>query len=466
MFDAGIDPSASSPIVFSGAVDRILLSGLVVTPDTVFDGEVLVEGSTITCVGVGGVCGALPAAAGATLVLTNGIIAPGMIDTHHQVLFDVFDDADWMPSKAYGHHAEWPNEPKYQAMLAVKDSLASTVACEMVKWGELKAIVAGTTSVVGNSGLDDACVSSLARSIDTSQNGLGSDKVRTSAGFPPQAASANASCSGFTSGATAAYLVPAGEGTDANALAEFATLGSLTTPNDCLYAPQTTIVHGTAFGATQFATMGTAGMKLAWSPRSNFALYGTTTNIPAALDANVLVAIASGASPSGSTNLLDEMRFANTWDDLTFGDRLKPKDLVTMTTKNPAAILGLGNKIGTLAPGLAADIVVYTLRGNDAYASILAATPLDVRMTMVGGRVLYGDLVMLAAVAPDASCDLVDICATIKFACVAETTTTDKLGQTAADISKALGDALVAADGVTPSDGYSFAPLAPLVKCP
>lgn len=216
VFDAAVDPGPSSPIVFSGAIDRILLSGLVVTPDTVFDGEVLVEGSTITCVGGGGVCGALPAAAGATLVLTNGVIAPGMIDTHHHVLFDVFDDSDWMPAKAYGHHDEWPNEPKYQAMLAVKDSLASTVACEMVKWGEMKAIVAGTTSVVGNAGLDDVCLSSLARSIDTSHNGLGIDKVRTSAAFPPQAATANATCAGFTSGATAAYLVPAGEGTDGN----------------------------------------------------------------------------------------------------------------------------------------------------------------------------------------------------------------------------------------------------------
>ena len=82
-FDAGIDatdPGAPGPIIFTGAVDRILLTGLVVTPDTAFDGEVLVEGSMITCVGTGGVCGALPAAAGATLVLKNGVIAPGMID--------------------------------------------------------------------------------------------------------------------------------------------------------------------------------------------------------------------------------------------------------------------------------------------------------------------------------------------------------------------------------------------------
>ena len=406
------------------------------------------------------------AAAGATLVLTNGIIAPGMIDTHNHVLEGVFDDSDWLPAKAYGHHDEWASEPRYQAMLDVKQYLASTLACEMAKWSETKALVGGTTSVVGNAGLDDACLSSVARSIDTAHSGLGTDKVRTSAVFPPEAAAANAACTGFTSAATAAYLVHCGEGTDDSALAEFAALGTVTTQNDCLYAPQTTITHGTAFTATELAAMGAAGMKLTWSPRSNFARYGTTTNIPAALDANVLVAIAPDWSMGGSTNLLDEMRFANTWDDLYFGDRLKPKDLVTMTTKNPAAILGLGDQIGTLAPGYFADIVVYTLRGNDPYASILAATPLDVRMTMVGGRVLYGDLVMLAVVAPTASCDLVAICGTTKFTCIAENTTTDKLGQTLNDIQKLLEDALVEADALTPSDGYSFAPLAPLAKCP
>jgi hypothetical protein len=64
------------------------------------------------------------------------------------------------------------------------------------------------------------------------------------------------------------------------------------------------------------------------------------------------------------------------------------------------------------------------------------------------------------------SCDLVDVCGTTKFECIAESTTSDKLGQTFAQIKQALEDALVEVDALTPADGYSFAPLAPLVKCP
>lgn len=490
--DAGADADADAaetgppaPVVFTGATDRILLSGMVVTPDTAFDGEVLVEGGLITCVGTGGVCGALPAAAGATLVLTNGIIAPGMIDTHNHILFDIFDDSDWLPSKVYMNHDEWPSEAKYAAMLDVKQcfedatagkptwcpekwngGVANSLKCEMHKWGELKGLVAGTTSIVGLPGIAASCMSSVARSIDVAQNGLGSDKVQTSALFPPSATTASNVCTNYTAGTTAAYLIHCGEGTDADALAEWTTLGSITNPADCLYAPQTTITHGTAFTATEFAAMGAAGMKLTWSPKSNVALYGTTTNIPAALDANVLVALAPDWSMGGSVNLLDEMRFANAWDDMHFADRLKPQDLVKMTTKNPAAVLGLADKIDTLAPGHIADIVVYTPKGVDPFASIMANTPVDVRMTMIGGRIVYGDLVMLAAVVPAAPCDLVDVCATTKFACVAEASTANKLGQTFAQIKQVLEDALVEVDALTPLDGYSFAPLAPLVKCP
>jgi len=479
------DSGPPGPIIFTGATDRILLTGVLVTPDTTFDGEVLVEGEKITCVGASGVCGALPAAAGATLVLTNGIIAPGMIDTHNHILFDIFDDSDWLPSQVYTNHDQWPAEPKYQAMLDVKQCLedanagkpvwcpdkwnggvANSLKCEMDKWGELKGLVAGTTSIVGLPGTSAGCFSSVARSIDVAQNGLGSDKVQTSALFPPSASSADGVCANFTSGNTAAYLIHVGEGTDADALAEWAKLGTVTDPDNCLYAPQTTITHGTAFTSTEFTAMAAAGMKLTWSPKSNVALYGATTNIPAALDANVLVALAPDWSMGGSSNLLEEMRFADAWDNANWADRLKPKDLVKMTTKHGAAVLAMGDKIGTIAQGTYADLVVYTPKGGDPYASILANKPVDVRMTMVGGKVLYGDLVMLAATPPGASCDLVDICGVTKFACVAEPGGANKLDQTLAQIKQVLEDALVEVDALTPADGYSFAPLAPLVKCP
>ena len=49
---------------------------------------------------------------------------------------------------------------------------------------------------------------------------------------------------------------------------------------------------------------------------------------------------------------------------------------------------------------------------------------------------------------------------------MATSDTTDKLGQTHAQIKAALEKALTEVDALTPDDGYNFAPLTPLVKCP
>jgi hypothetical protein len=83
--------------------------------------------------------------------------------------------------------------------------------------------------------------------VDNAQNGLGSDKIQTSSLFPPSKASADGVCANFSSGKTGAYLIHCGEGVDVPSLAEFGTLGTVTTTDNCLYAPQTTIAYGIAF---------------------------------------------------------------------------------------------------------------------------------------------------------------------------------------------------------------------------
>ncbi|MCU1279119.1 MAG: S-adenosylhomocysteine deaminase [bacterium] len=482
----GVDGGSSADgSVTPGAPDRFLLAGTIVTPDQVIVGQVLVEGATITCVAAGDQCSTQTGATGATFIDTGGIIAPGMIDTHNHILFDIFDENDWKPAKVYTNHDQWTTEPRYAAMLDVKQCLvndsqgkptwcantpygtaAGSLRCEVDKFGELKGLVAGTTSIVGLPGTSAACFGSVARSIDVSQNGLGTDSIQTSATFPPSKTSADGVCSNFASGTTTAYLIHCGEGTDAKALGEFATLGSVSTTPGCLLAPPTTITHGTAFGPTEFMTMAQKGVKLTWSPASNVSLYGQTADIPTARTAGVTVALAPDWSMGGSQNLLDEMRFADTWDNGHWSDSLSAQDLLTMTTTNAAAAVGLGSKIGKIEVGYLADLAVYSGDVAKPYDAVLAATPKDVAMVMVGGAVLYGDAALVAAGAAQPPCEMLDVCGAPKFLCIATTAATDKLNQSYADIKAALEKALTAADAQTPADGFNFAPLPPLVRCP
>ncbi len=486
--DTDVDPSGDpgddgAAIITVGAADRILLIGHVLAPDSDFDGSVLVEADRITCVEPGDACALQPGALGATIIDTHGVIAPGLIDTHNHILFDVFDDTDWLPHQLYTNHNQWTEEPRYSAMLDVKQCLENAsqgkpdycalttygssdgnVKCEMDKWGELKGLIAGTTSIVGLPGTSSACFGSLARSIDTSQNGLSQDKIQTSAIFPPSTSSADGVCANFADGDTEAYLIHVGEGVDASALGEFTKLSIAGTDDGCLLAPQTAITHATAFTEAEFGIMAARGMKLTWSPASNLALYGQTTDIPSALAAHVTVALGPDWSMGGSQNMLDELRAADGYDNLIWGNQIAPKELVAMATSHGAQALGLESMLGSIAVGYYADIVVVGGQAAAPYDAILAATPADVRLVMVGGTVLYGDVALEDAAPAAPGCDTLDICGTPKFLCVATTDTTDKLDQTFADIKDTLEQAMSDVDDVS-GVGWTFSPLAPVVQC-
>jgi hypothetical protein len=473
----------------------VILAGTLVTPDEVIEGQIRIAGDQIVCVAAGTAC--QDEAPGADLVETGGVIAPGLIDTHNHILFDIFDEDDWQPNLPascdiaadceissycdpdecacmdgackYRDHDQWPNEDEYVHMLDYKQCLEDAsqgkplwcprrfdgdgdLRCEMDKWGEMKGLVAGTTSIVGLPGTSGACFASIARSIDVAQNGLGEDKVQTSALFPPAADSASGACQNFTSGDTEAYLIHVAEGTNDDALEEFTTLFTVSSPEGCLYAPQTTITHGTALGPTELGQMAAAGMKLTWSPASNLALYGTTTNIPAALDAGITVALAPDWSMGGSQNLLDEIRVADAWDDAQWGDRLTPPMLVAMVTTNAAAVLGLADTLGRLEAGFKADVVVFDAIDADPYRTITLATPADVKLVMVGGRVLYGDPA-LEGLAPSPNvCEALDVCGRKKVLCIAETESEEdaRLDQTYTAIEAALSEGLAELDDLSP----------------
>src|SRR5260221_10387193 len=110
--DAGNDqaapaPDGSAPVITPGIKGHLLLQGTIVTPDQIIVGQVLVEGTMVTCVAEGNGCANESGAIGATVIDTHGIIAPGLIDTHNHILFDIFDDDDWKPPQVYQNHDQW-----------------------------------------------------------------------------------------------------------------------------------------------------------------------------------------------------------------------------------------------------------------------------------------------------------------------------------------------------------------------
>jgi cytosine/adenosine deaminase-related metal-dependent hydrolase len=483
----GIMPGEDAVIISQGDPAKILLRGWVITPDQSFAGDVLVEDDIITCVQAD--CSGETGAATASVVQTNGIIMPGMIDTHNHILFDVFDETDWAATMAYQNHNQWPNEARYGAMIDAKHYLAGESSapvtpvplnCELQKYGELKGLVAGTTALLGAAG-NRVCHRTTARSIDTSAHGICnsmagwadapsscSDLVRAHTLFP-STSSADSVCNGFGS-TVSAYLVHIGEGVDQNSRDELEDLRVRSTVDGCLHDPRTIIVHGTAFTGAEFDIMAAAGMNLTWSPRSNVFLYGLgtdlskTTDIPLARSKGIRVALAPDWSMGGSANLLQELGFADMLDNMQWGNQLSPQDLVEMVTSNPAEHLALEANIGRLEVGMKADIAVIGGDPLQPYASIVAAAPREVRMTIIDGIVVYGDDQLEPLAPSNPGCEAIDICGRAKFICVARPVSSDKFDQTLADIDTALNQALSDYDALDITQ-WDFAPITPLARC-
>ena len=482
-------PDPGTPEIIKAGSDpgKIVLVGCVVTPQGPINGSVFISSDTIQCVGASCVDDAN--AAQATVVRTHGVIMPGMIDTHNHILFDIFDENDWTPTKIYQNHDQWPQEPRYGALVDAKQYLNGELAipgpngmsakistplgCEMNKYGEMKGLVAGTTSIVGSANpLDKICYGSLARTIDQKPNDLDSDKVQA-ATLTPSSATANSVCQKYAEDVTDAYVIHRGEGVDETSRAEFDELGTLTTTPGCLYAPETTVVHGTAFGEAEFKIMADSGMSLVWSPRSNVFLYGAgtdytkTTDVKMALGLGINVALAPDWSMGGSPNLLAELKFAEEVDKNRWNDELLSSELlVQMVTINAAKALGLDSVLGSLEVGKKADVTVILGDVTKPYDTIVAAQPRDVSLVLVNGVALYGDEVLKNAGPKWAPCEALDICGTPKFACVAESvgTDTDKLTQTWQEITTSLTSELEKFDALNLS-AWDFAPLTPLATC-
>jgi 5-methylthioadenosine/S-adenosylhomocysteine deaminase len=462
--------AVAQPSVTPGDPARVLLKGLVVRPGGPISGEVLVSGEWISCAAE-----SCPAP-GATVIDTKGIIYPGLMDAHNHAAFSMFDEADWIPAKAYKNHNQWPaTDPGYKKVMAAKKHLETVAAlpCEMDKYGEIKALMAGTTSILlAPKSSARSCFASLARTIDTQFNDLtGEDTIQASISVPTND-EAKRVCDAINSGKIHSYVVHVGEGVDETSRKEFDTLAGRA--GGCLLRPETTIIHGTAFGKPEFERMAAHNMALVWSPKSNLFLYKredgkpATPDIAAAIDAGVnTIALGPDWALGGSTNLLDELRVANKVARDQSWSKVTPERLFRMVTIDAAKALGVASLLGSIEAGKRADLMVLG-DGGDPFAALLKATSKDVRLVMVNGKTLFGDQ-SLSAAAAFSACDAVSACGTQKFLCVAEPdgTAADKRRQRLGEVTGALQNALTAYDASLGAGAKRFMPLAPLLSaCP
>jgi 5-methylthioadenosine/S-adenosylhomocysteine deaminase len=313
----------------------------------------------------------------------------------------------WTPPKLYQNRGQWQASTAYKAFktpyATLKDK--SKLFCEMVKWGEIAALISGITTVQGTAP-NQLCFKGLVRNIENQNElGLGASHIRTNI------LDIRSWKSKIDWTKTKSFVVHLSEGVDEHSREEFDVL-----KDKGLLRAETAIIHGTAFGDAEFKERGATGAKLIWSPQSNLALYAKTTNIPLARQHGVEVSLGVDWNASGSDTMFDELRVAQQANEEQWAGAIPRADWVQMITTHPARALAVDHLIGSLQPGHKADITVVRQRAPEPGSSLLQNHLADVEMVWIGGQLHYGTASVVQTARPDA-CETVVVQGASKRLC-------------------------------------------------
>ena len=414
-FLCGCAPLAPVSTPIPAPVDRKAIRGHIVTPERVIrNGWIVIEGGKIASIGE-----ARPDPAPATVLETDDYVFPTFVDLHNHPMYNMFPR--WKPTREFANRYEWRADPDYLNKIATPQrEMASHTFCEMDQFAEVQMLIAGTGATTGISSPRDGmpkCIAGLVRNLDW-HSGLrgdqtGNERVRTLLGVTSDIRdeeAARKTAEDLKAGRIDALVIHLAEGkrSDPVTQAEFAALEKRE-----FLAPQTVLVHAIALGDKEFEKVRKVGASLVWSPRSNFEIYGETLDVVAAQRLGIPVAIAPDWAPTGSINMLEELRYARSYSLKALGGTITAKQLFEMATIVPARIAKVDADIGSLERGKRADLFLVRSRAPDAFEALLAAPVTDINLVMIDGVPMYGETARLADLKVQKTEDIA-VCTTIR----------------------------------------------------
>jgi|GEM_PF-254990 len=431
---------------------RLFLGVVLLEGRTLQGGQVLVnrEG-IISCAACD--CSSHPDAVGAMrLSCPQGVISPALINAHDHI---DYQKAPVPPvEERYEHRHDWrPSGPVSPGHTKIPNGNLAKI--DTILWAELRQVMAGTTAIAssgGRAGLlrdlstDDSAAESYA------QGGLHAPRLDFQT-FPlgDNSGPLLANGCGYRSidtpsviPALGAYLPHVSEGIAAAALNEFRCLSGQGDKSQNLMTGRTAIIHGIGVTAREVGLMAERGTGLIWSPRSNESLYGDTAQVSLYKQMGVGIALGTDWLQSGSMNMLRELQCADYLNQVQLAYTFTDEQLWRMATATAADLTLTGNKLGRIAPGKVADLAIFRLNAHarSPHRAVIAANPEDVVLTLRGGKPLFGDKALVAALTSDKLCDALDVCGSAKTACVKSETISDtKKGE---ESGKSLADLQVA----------------------
>jgi 5-methylthioadenosine/S-adenosylhomocysteine deaminase len=319
----------------------------------------------------------------------DAYVLPGLIDMHNHLAYNAlplwFEPGRTEP---WLHNKHWPNADTYTESIT-EPAWVYVNACPEALLGyvQVRAMAGGATSVQGwptaNRGYQ-----TVVRNVDDGPAATGNDDlIYQSVGTKTGETLATA-VRHMNEGS--GFIYHCAEGQRGSVVLDDYT--DLEEADGLL--PTFIGVHCSAVDAdnwTKWAKANAGGV--VWSPLSNLVLYAQTTLIDDVRARDVRVCLGSDWGPSGTKNLLGEMKVARIAAD-HFGYALTDAQIVEMVTSNAGTLLERcwHRPVGRLVEGAFADVTVIRGRGSGtAWRRMVAATERDVALVIIDGVPRYGD---------------------------------------------------------------------------
>ncbi|NDY90440.1 amidohydrolase family protein [Ideonella livida] len=330
-----------------------------------------------------------PGFAGVTVHDLSGYdVLPGLMDLHNHPAYNALPL--WPVPKRYTGRSQWLDDKRYRAQVSAPATALlkapSPYLRALARYVELRSLMGGCTALQGLSAKGGSThYRGLVRNFEETSNG-GLPRARTRVADVDSDDELKSFAEVLDSQQPTFFHWAEGTAENPSAVRQVSVVRE-----HQLLRPNLICIHCLALTRDDHQALRDAGSHVVWSPLSNLLLYGKTLD-PADLNTHHPFALGCDWTPSGSRNLLQELKVAHLVDQQQEVDqRLGTERLVKALTADAARVVQWGGQLGQLRAGYLADLLVVRRRHDDPYANLLHATEREVAAVWVDGVPLYGD---------------------------------------------------------------------------
>ena len=323
------------------------------------------------------------------IIRTGGTIYPGLIELHNHLSYNILQQ--WDVPKRYTNRDQWSGgKLAYRKLISGPMGVLGRIPYyvpAIVRYVECKCLLGGVTtsqgiSLYSNRGINRYYHGIVRNVEETNDVNLPEAKTKIS---DVDAEDANKFLARLQR--SSCLLLHLAEGTDEKSHKHFEALHL--SNSDWAITPALAGIHSLALKPDDYQTLSEHGGSIIWSPLSNLMLYGETVEINSAKACGLVFGIGSDWSPTGSKNLLGELKVARLISEAQ-GNVFTDKELLAMVTCNASKILKWEQELGSIESNKRADLLVISGRSGDPYGKFLESHETGIILVIINGVPRYG----------------------------------------------------------------------------